>query len=129
MPLPGSPRSVWLLSGELTLTNGTDRRVLSAGDTFELNQPRPRVFGNETAGDCCYVVVVTGKSTASTESPASVRKIKCFLSNGPWRLPAAFSEPGLRWPVSAAVTAKRASGWVRRLGRSADTSGHCDARA
>jgi transcriptional regulator with XRE-family HTH domain len=55
---------VWVLSGELTLTDGAVRRVLAAGDTFELGQPRSREFSNETAQECRYVVVVTRKSTA-----------------------------------------------------------------
>ena len=55
---------VWVLSGELTLTDGPVRRVLAAGDTFELGQPRSREFGNETAEECRYIVVVTRKSTA-----------------------------------------------------------------
>ena len=38
---------VWVLSGELTLTDGPVRRVLAAGDTFELGQPRSREFGND----------------------------------------------------------------------------------
>jgi transcriptional regulator with XRE-family HTH domain len=55
---------VWVLSGRLTLTDGPVRRVLAVGDTFELGQPRPREFRNETAEVCRYVVVVTRKSTA-----------------------------------------------------------------
>jgi quercetin dioxygenase-like cupin family protein len=55
---------VWVLSGELTLTDGAERRVLAVGDTFELGQPRSREFRNETAQECRYVVVVTRKSTA-----------------------------------------------------------------
>jgi len=55
---------VWVLSGELTLTDGSARRVLRPGDTFELGRPRSREFGNETAQECRYVVVVTRKSTA-----------------------------------------------------------------
>jgi transcriptional regulator with XRE-family HTH domain len=55
---------VWVLSGQLTLTDGPVRRVLTAGDTFELGQPRAREFRNDTAGECRYVVVVTRKSTA-----------------------------------------------------------------
>jgi hypothetical protein len=35
---------------------------LSAGDTFELGEPRPREFRNESAGDCRYLVVVTRKA-------------------------------------------------------------------
>jgi transcriptional regulator with XRE-family HTH domain len=55
---------VWVLSGQLTLADGPLERVLSAGDTFELGQPRPREFRNETTEPCRYVVVVTRKATA-----------------------------------------------------------------
>jgi transcriptional regulator with XRE-family HTH domain len=55
---------VWVLSGRLTLADGSVRRVLAAGDTFELGEPRSREFRNETDEECRYVVVVTRKSTA-----------------------------------------------------------------
>jgi transcriptional regulator with XRE-family HTH domain len=55
---------VWVLSGRLTLTDGTAERVLAPGDTFELGEPLPREFRNETAEECRYVVVVTRKATA-----------------------------------------------------------------
>jgi len=54
---------VWVLSGQLTLTDGPARHALAAGDTFELGEPRPREFRNEAAGDCRYLVVVTRKAT------------------------------------------------------------------
>lgn len=54
---------VWVLSGQLTLADGPDVHELSAGDTFELGEPRPREFRNETGGDCRYLVVVTRKAT------------------------------------------------------------------
>jgi transcriptional regulator with XRE-family HTH domain len=54
---------VWVLSGRLTLTDGPAAHVLAAGDTFELGEPRPREFRNETAEDCRYLVVVTRKAT------------------------------------------------------------------
>ncbi|HEY6492078.1 MAG TPA: helix-turn-helix domain-containing protein [Trebonia sp.] len=54
---------VWVLSGELTLTDGPAAHVLRAGDTFELGEPRPREFGNGTAADCRYLVVVTRTAT------------------------------------------------------------------
>jgi transcriptional regulator with XRE-family HTH domain len=54
---------VWVLSGQLTLTDGPARHALAAGDTFELGEPRPREFRNETAEDCRYLVVVTRKAT------------------------------------------------------------------
>jgi transcriptional regulator with XRE-family HTH domain len=50
---------VWVLSGELTLTDGTATHILSAGDTFELGAPQPREFRNQTGADCRYVVVVS----------------------------------------------------------------------
>jgi transcriptional regulator with XRE-family HTH domain len=53
---------VWVLSGQLTLADGPAAHVLSAGDTFELGEPRPREFRNESAGDCRYLVVVTRKA-------------------------------------------------------------------
>jgi quercetin dioxygenase-like cupin family protein len=55
---------VWVLSGRLTLTDGTAERVLAPGDTFELGEPLPREFCNETAEECRYIVVVTRKATA-----------------------------------------------------------------
>jgi transcriptional regulator with XRE-family HTH domain len=55
---------VWVLSGQLTLTDGTTERVLAPGDTFELGRPLPREFRNETAEECRYIVVVTRKATA-----------------------------------------------------------------
>jgi transcriptional regulator with XRE-family HTH domain len=55
---------VWVLSGELTLADGDTVHVLSPGDAFELGQPRPREFRNETAADCRYAVLVTRKATA-----------------------------------------------------------------
>jgi transcriptional regulator with XRE-family HTH domain len=55
---------VWVLSGRLTLTDGTAEHVLGPGDTFELGLPLPREFRNDTAQECRYVVVVTAKATA-----------------------------------------------------------------
>lgn len=50
---------VWVQSGQLTLADGPAVHVLSPGDTFELGEPRPREFRNESAGECRYLVVVT----------------------------------------------------------------------
>jgi transcriptional regulator with XRE-family HTH domain len=55
---------VWVLSGRLTLIDGTAERVLEPGDTFELGEPLPREFRNQTAQECRYLVVVTRKATA-----------------------------------------------------------------
>ena len=54
---------VWVLSGQLTLAEGPAVHVLGAGDAYELGEPRPREFRNETAADCRYVVVVTRTAT------------------------------------------------------------------
>jgi len=54
---------VLVLSGQLTLTDGPDRHLLAAGDTFELGEPRPREFRNDSAGDCRYLVIVTRTAT------------------------------------------------------------------
>lgn len=54
---------VLVLSGQLTLTDGPDRHVLAAGDTFELGEPRPREFRNDSARDCHYLVIVTRTAT------------------------------------------------------------------
>ena len=54
---------VWVLSGQLTLTDGAAVHALAAGDTFELGEPRPREFRNDGTGDCRYVVVVTRMAT------------------------------------------------------------------
>jgi transcriptional regulator with XRE-family HTH domain len=53
---------VWVLSGQLALADGPAVHVLSAGDTFELGEPRAREFRNESAGDCRYLVVVSRKA-------------------------------------------------------------------
>jgi transcriptional regulator with XRE-family HTH domain len=50
---------VWVLSGQLTLTDGHAEHALAAGDTFELGEPRSREFRNDGAEDCRYLVVVT----------------------------------------------------------------------
>jgi transcriptional regulator with XRE-family HTH domain len=54
---------VWVLSGQLTLTDGAAVHALAEGDTFELGEPRPREFRNDGTGDCRYLVVVTRTAT------------------------------------------------------------------
>jgi transcriptional regulator with XRE-family HTH domain/quercetin dioxygenase-like cupin family protein len=54
---------VWVLSGQLTLTDGPAVHALAEGDTFELGEPRPREFRNDGTGDCRYLVVVTRTAT------------------------------------------------------------------
>lgn len=47
-----------MTSGELTLADGPAVHVLAAGGAFELGEPRPREFRNQTTGECRYLVVV-----------------------------------------------------------------------
>jgi transcriptional regulator with XRE-family HTH domain len=54
---------VWVLSGQLTLTDGPGVHALAEGDTFELGEPRPREFRNDGTGECRYLVVVTRTAT------------------------------------------------------------------
>ncbi|MBL0885421.1 helix-turn-helix domain-containing protein [Myceligenerans indicum] len=54
---------VWVLDGELTLTDGADVHVLTAGDVFELGVPAAREFANPSDADCRYVVVVSRRET------------------------------------------------------------------
>jgi len=54
---------VWVLSGQLTLADGPAVHDLAAGDAFELGEPRPREFRNETTAECRYLVVVARKAT------------------------------------------------------------------
>jgi transcriptional regulator with XRE-family HTH domain len=54
---------IWVLDGELTLTDGPGEYVLRPGDTFELGVPGPRVFRNQAAGDCRYLVIVVRTAT------------------------------------------------------------------
>jgi transcriptional regulator with XRE-family HTH domain len=49
---------VWVLDGELTLTDGADVHVLTSGDVFELGAPAAREFANTSGAECRYVVVV-----------------------------------------------------------------------
>ncbi|GAB4084411.1 XRE family transcriptional regulator [Myceligenerans cantabricum] len=49
---------VWVLDGELTLTDGPDVHVLAAGDVFELGAPAAREFASTSAAGCRYVVVL-----------------------------------------------------------------------
>jgi transcriptional regulator with XRE-family HTH domain len=54
---------VWVLSGQLTLTDGPAVHALAAGDSFELGEPRPREFRNDGTVDCRYIVVVARTAT------------------------------------------------------------------
>lgn len=55
---------IWVLAGELTLTDGPHTHVLEPGDTFELGVPQPREFTNPTDKPCRYLVIVTRTATA-----------------------------------------------------------------
>ena len=54
---------VWVVSGELTMADGSAVHVLGPGDTFELGEPQAREFRNDTAGDCRYLVIVVRTAT------------------------------------------------------------------
>ncbi len=54
---------VWVLEGQLTLADGPAEHVLGAGDTFELGEPKPRMFRNQGAEDCRYLVIVVRTAT------------------------------------------------------------------
>ncbi|MCC8978206.1 helix-turn-helix domain-containing protein [Bradyrhizobium acaciae] len=49
---------VWVISGRLTLMEGTERHELAAGDRVELGPPSDIVFRNETAQPCRYLVAI-----------------------------------------------------------------------
>jgi quercetin dioxygenase-like cupin family protein len=66
---------VWVLSGQLNLTDGPDGHVLAAGDTFELGEPRPREFRNDTAEDCRYAVIVTRTASPLPVAPKPRRRV------------------------------------------------------
>jgi transcriptional regulator with XRE-family HTH domain len=102
---------VWVLSGQLNLTDGPDGHVLAAGDTFELGEPRPREFRNDTAEDCRYAVIVTRTASplhGRTEAPPQGCAGACPGGAGPAGLtgltgrrsncsgPAAGTRPGTR---------------------------------
>ncbi len=50
---------VWVREGALTLSEGGERRVLSAGDALGFGPPAETTFANETDRPCRYVVALT----------------------------------------------------------------------
>lgn len=50
---------MWVLEGELTLTEGASTHTLQAGDRVVLGEPHSRVFANRSRQSCRYIVVVT----------------------------------------------------------------------
>jgi len=49
---------VWVQSGSLTITEGSDRHVLGAGDCLGFGPPIDTTFANETNAPCTYVVAL-----------------------------------------------------------------------
>ncbi|NLH80168.1 MAG: helix-turn-helix transcriptional regulator [Phyllobacteriaceae bacterium] len=50
---------VWVGDGVLTLTEGGERRVLSAGDAYGFGPPAETTFANESDRPCRYVVALS----------------------------------------------------------------------
>jgi transcriptional regulator with XRE-family HTH domain len=51
-------QTVWLLSGNLVITEGGERHELSAGDCLGFGPPADTIFANETNNPCVYVVAL-----------------------------------------------------------------------
>ena len=49
---------VWVQSGRLTITEGTERHVLGPGDCLGFGPPIDTTFANETDAPCVYVVAL-----------------------------------------------------------------------
>jgi uncharacterized cupin superfamily protein len=49
---------VWVQSGNLVITEGGERRTLSAGDCLGFGSPADTTFANETNAACVYVVAL-----------------------------------------------------------------------
>ena len=49
---------VWVLSGNLVITEGGERHALGAGDCLGFGPPADTTFANETNAACVYVVAL-----------------------------------------------------------------------
>jgi len=49
---------VWVQSGSLVITEGSERNELSAGDCLGFGPPAETTFANETNATCVYVVAL-----------------------------------------------------------------------
>jgi transcriptional regulator with XRE-family HTH domain len=49
---------VWVQSGSLVITEGSERQVLAAGDCLGFGLPAETTFANETNATCTYVVAL-----------------------------------------------------------------------
>jgi len=49
---------VWVQSGNLVITEGSERHVLAAGDCLGFGPPAETTFANETNATCTYVVAL-----------------------------------------------------------------------
>jgi transcriptional regulator with XRE-family HTH domain len=52
-------QAVWVLRGDLVITEAGDRHMLGAGDCLGFGPPSDVTFANETTSPCEYVVAVT----------------------------------------------------------------------
>lgn len=51
-------QAVWVQTGQLTITEGGERRLLAPGDCLGFGPPAEVTFANEGASPCAYVVVL-----------------------------------------------------------------------
>lgn len=51
-------QAVWVLDGEIVITEGTERHVLAAGDCLGFGPPIDTTFANESNRACTYAVVL-----------------------------------------------------------------------
>jgi uncharacterized cupin superfamily protein len=50
---------VWVQSGHLVITEGSERHALGPGDCLGFGSPVDTTFANETSAPCIYVVALT----------------------------------------------------------------------
>jgi transcriptional regulator with XRE-family HTH domain len=51
-------QAVWVLDGEMVITEGNERNALKAGDCLAFGTPADTIFANESDQACTYVVVL-----------------------------------------------------------------------
>jgi hypothetical protein len=61
---PSTCQQVWLLGGEIEISQGADRFRLTEGDCLAMQLDRPAVFHNPTRKAARYAVVITSKAGA-----------------------------------------------------------------
>jgi transcriptional regulator with XRE-family HTH domain len=51
-------QAIWVLSGQLVVTDGAERHVLEAGDCLGFGPPADATLANKSAAPCAYLVVL-----------------------------------------------------------------------